>query len=231
MSDPLEILIRRFQVYCAMGELFPAQRLFQTDQIQTHLQIERIHPLFTAGPWLAESFMVACTNGHLKVAQWLYSVDRNDNLPFGRNDTMFADVCANGHLAVAQWLYSVQICSNYDFAKAFKLAFTNTHLDAQWWRLVHPTLTTDTVPIFKQTNTSAVAIWLLRVNPELVAHINLEELIMKCGHHELGLVRRLCSLLPPIHGWPTVRSIGQQSLSSNNTSLIYYMAYCYLQKY
>ena len=47
-------------------------------------------------------------NGHLQVAQWLYSLDTDNPINIHiENEYAFRWACDNGHLQVAQWLYSL----------------------------------------------------------------------------------------------------------------------------
>ena len=48
---------------------------------------------------------MACIKGHLKIAQWLYSLGRIDI--HSDNDSAFSISCINGHYDVAKWVYSL----------------------------------------------------------------------------------------------------------------------------
>ena len=78
------------------------------------------------------AFQLSCENGHLAVAQWLYSlggvyIHADGECPFEMS-------CKNGHLALAQWLYStgeIDIHANHECG--FTWSCQNGHLTiAQW---------------------------------------------------------------------------------------------------
>jgi hypothetical protein len=72
---------------------------------------------------------MACGDGHLLVAQWLYEIKPTLNISVG-NEWAFQYACANGHLLVAQWLYQVKptldISAYNEYA--FKMACDNGYL-------------------------------------------------------------------------------------------------------
>ena len=51
------------------------------------------------------AFCWSCRNGHLTIAQWLYSL--GDVNIHADNEHAFRWSCRNGHLDVAKWLYSL----------------------------------------------------------------------------------------------------------------------------
>lgn len=108
-----------------------------------------------------ELFGNVCSNGHLEVAQWLYSLhsdiiidsdpkfDENNKCDFTVNGYLFERVCSNGHLEMAQWIYSVIPNIIYKVSKDenkkifnfsfFEMACGGGHLEiAKWlYSLVH----------------------------------------------------------------------------------------------
>jgi len=79
-----------------------------------------------------DKFVWTCQMGHIKVAQWLYSlgdVDIHNNKDFA-----FCSACWNNHLEVAQWLYFLGgIDIHFDYELPFRLTNQRGHLKlAQW---------------------------------------------------------------------------------------------------
>lgn len=63
------------------------------------------------------AFTRSCAKGHLRLAQWLYSLG-NVNI-HANNDAAFCWSCGNGYLEVAKWLYSlgnVNINAKHNYA-------------------------------------------------------------------------------------------------------------------
>ena len=49
---------------------------------------------------------MACYNGHLEVAQWLYEIKSTLNIS-AKNEEAFCLACRNDHFKVAQWIQSL----------------------------------------------------------------------------------------------------------------------------
>jgi len=83
-------------------------------------------------------FKCACFKNHLKMAQWLYSLEDTEKINIHlNNEEAFKLTCQYGHLEMAQWLYSlgdtekINIYNNNE--EAFKLTCRFGHLEiAQW---------------------------------------------------------------------------------------------------
>ena len=77
-------------------------------------------------------FQFASINGHLNVAQWLYSIG---NIDIHINDEeVFRRVCKIGYLIMAKWLYSlggINIYAKNDCA--FRWAVDNGHAQVAEW--------------------------------------------------------------------------------------------------
>jgi hypothetical protein len=83
---------------------------------------------------------MACQNGHIQVAQWLFSIKPTLDIS-AENNYAFRMACQNGHIQVAQWLFSIKptldISAKHEYA--FRLACQNGHLEvAQWIQSLNP---------------------------------------------------------------------------------------------
>ncbi len=92
-------------------------------------------------------FIVACMNGYLNVAQWLFMHmahgNRNNNMPLTIATQAFNESCSYGQLHVAQWLLTMkpQIDLKNEACYAFRMACTGGHLrTAQWLLSVEPSI-------------------------------------------------------------------------------------------
>jgi hypothetical protein len=82
------------------------------------------------------AFRCSFTNGHLELAQWLWSLGDVDM--HGENDTVFWLTCNNNYLETAQWFWSlggVDIHAGNDFALqlALRLACMRNHVEMVRW--------------------------------------------------------------------------------------------------
>ena len=77
-------------------------------------------------------FIWNCENGHLTVAQWLYSF--GDGNIHQENEYAFRLSCQNGHLTVVQWLYSLgDVNIHQENEYAFRLSCQNGNLTVAQW--------------------------------------------------------------------------------------------------
>ena len=101
----------------------------------------KIHDLFE---WLHDNvrscynhaFDVACSEGHLDVVKWLYTVF-HITMSRSNENYAFKSACVHGHLDVAQWLYTtfqltVDDVRSFDY-HALRMAQRNCHQDVCKW--------------------------------------------------------------------------------------------------
>ena len=93
-----------------------APKIIKQDLFNTFLQFGRLEPLryihainkdFDIHQDNDHAFKVACENGFLGIAQWLFSLG-NINL-HDENEYVFKWACKMGHLEMAKWLYQISI--------------------------------------------------------------------------------------------------------------------------
>lgn len=126
-------------------------------------------------------FCTACSNGYLKVAQWLEKMFKQIDVR-SFNDYAFRWSCARGHLEVAQWLVrlSPQIDTLADNNFAFRMSCEQGHLEvAKWLKRISPTINFyPSLTIFGRADYSTfsrvcmlghleIAKWILKKFPEV----------------------------------------------------------------
>ena len=110
---------RIFDDACKHGQLEKAQHMLAKD-----------HRIYKSSVCNGEIFRLACANGHLEVAQWLYKINPSLKI-LAKNEYAFQMACNGGHLLVAQWLYQVKSTPN--ILAHFINACRNGHLEIVRW--------------------------------------------------------------------------------------------------
>lgn len=89
--------------------------------------------IFFSHHWRNEDpFRLACRNGHLVMAQWIYSLGDVDIHVM--NDYPFRRACGNGHYDIALWLYSLgNVEIGAQDQDALRSACANGHLHVAQW--------------------------------------------------------------------------------------------------
>jgi hypothetical protein len=81
-------------------------------------------------------FMSSCEEGHLEVAQWLWSISKETIDIHVRCEYVFRLSCGYGHLDVAQWLWSISnetIDLHASIELAFRMSCRNGYLEVAQW--------------------------------------------------------------------------------------------------
>ena len=83
------------------------------------------------------AFIVSCKNGHLEVAQWLFSIKPDIDIS-ADDDYVFFIVCRRGYLEMAKWLLSVKpdIYITNNINNAFKDACVYNRWEIVQWLLI-----------------------------------------------------------------------------------------------
>ncbi len=124
-----------FRNHCRQGHLLVAQLLAD------HFQ------LTDSDIYNCNAFLLACTHGHLSIAQWL-----TEKIPTAATQATYEyailqDVCMQGHLIVAQWLVN-KFGLTDKTGKAFRFACGNGHLLVAQWLTDKFKLTVDHARIY-----------------------------------------------------------------------------------
>ena len=151
-----------------------------------------------------EAFHMACFNGHLHIAQWVYELKPTLDIS-AKNEYAFKVACANGHLQVAQWLYRVKPTldiSAYN-ENAFRIACENGHLDVvQWLYQIKPSIdiSADNEFAFRyacEKGHLKVAQWLYQIKPTLdILASNEAAFRWACAYGHLAVAQWIQSLNP-----------------------------------
>ena len=82
------------------------------------------------------AFIISCKNGHLEVAQWLFSIKPDIDIS-ANNEYIFKEVISRGYLEMAKWLFSVKPDINItnNINNAFKNACVYNRWEIVQWLL------------------------------------------------------------------------------------------------
>jgi hypothetical protein len=111
--DKIEEFMKQFTECCAKGDIIRAKKLLNEKKEigeGSFLGMFGTIRLAVGGPIINEGFELACLNGHMDVARWIYYEVGGIDLNKG-NGEAFITTCRNGHLDIAVWL--CEICKNY----------------------------------------------------------------------------------------------------------------------
>ncbi len=146
-----------FRIACENGHLEVCQWLLTITEIPRHVILETfrkssIHGRLIIIKWLFDNndidpthednitFVWACENGHLEIAQWLLSlISFNWNInPCACDNWAFKLACENGHLEIVKWLFSLRefgfnIDPSMHNSCVFVKACSNGHLEIVKW--------------------------------------------------------------------------------------------------
>jgi hypothetical protein len=80
------------------------------------------------------AFRLACSQGHLNIASWLYGLEDKPNI-HAFDDCAFRSACYYGHINIAQWLYGLKDKPNIHAVddEAFRYACKNGHIKITQW--------------------------------------------------------------------------------------------------
>lgn len=183
-----------FIKHCFYGNLHEANKVLETNQDIRLL------------PCCQHIFKFVCKNGHIHVAQWLYTLKPEIvNSESDWDEYAFRWACHNGYLDVAQWLFSVKTNINMKpyFHDIFLFVCMNGHLElAKWlqtmcnyWVYMHFT--------FRKTcehGQLQIAQWLLTIYPQIQISNETEDAFRwACMNGHLHVAQWLLSVEPKIN--------------------------------
>lgn len=199
---------KKFFRACSNGNLIKAQKIYEIDNYvynnytftiardnNDHIIRHDITKLVDY--YWSESthtFAIACMNGHLSVATWLYQLQPNCPI---RNKSAFNLTCVTGHIDILKWLYHIDskiIINNND---AFILCCAHGHKKIADW------LIKKGVNIYDNNNIAflyackygqlEIAQWLYSLNVEIKNEEN-HTIIYVCQEGHLELAKWLYSI-------------------------------------
>lgn len=180
---------QQFQTACKEGNLYEVKTLLNN---YSDIDISKDNEY---------AFRWACCNGHLDVAQYLWSLWKFPAINLSAySDAAFVSSCRNGHLKVAKWLFSLYkfYVSNSMCKHAFVSSCKNGHLH--------------------------IIEWLLNVKPNINISANDEyAFISACENGHLSVAKYLLKMSPNIN----ISAYNENSIASTSIKLIYVAQYMF----
>jgi ankyrin repeat protein len=150
-----------------------------------------------------QAFILACSNGHLKIAKWLHMLGADIHI---RNDHAFILACYGGHLKIAKWLHNDSNINIGRINDAFIYSCKNGHFEITKWlhslgANINITDANTNIAVFALAcyyNHIKIAKWLYSLGVNIHAN-NEDAFIQSCSKGCLQIAKWLYSLKVDIH--------------------------------
>lgn len=203
----------RFLGVCRTGILALAQSEYKTLKYP-------IDPLI-----IKKAFELACTDGNLELAQWLYGLNPDFEIPSNDEEQLFRHSCR--HLYIVKWLYEMKPTIDISIREeeAFRNACYNGKLElAQWLYHVKPTIHVSALNDFAFEKACYnkhlhVAQWLYHIKPTI--HVSDAVFENACWHGDVPLIQWLYQINTGIASkTATIENVFRVACMRNNIVLM-----------